>query len=566
MPSREIITLQIGNYSNFLGTHWWNSQESSFCYDSTVNSDLSEINHDVLYREGENPRGEITYTPRLILIDLKENFKTLNKDGVLYNMPIASSTTSLWHGKWSTFKSDSLSKNEFLQDLDKEEESVYPDLSLKMTAIDEDRDICQAESSSYTKTTEKSKESEKKFYNLDDSITTWSDFLRIHYHPKSICFIEDFNYENEFDGYGCGLEAFNQENMHDLIEETLRYFAEECDHLQGFQILMDGYNGFSAVANGILEHMEDNYLNKARLCFPLYSPSFTLWKKKRAPYNDISQYCSSIMGYNSLATYSHLFSPLDTNSYMNSGNPNFPHLNYKTEMAYHTSAILSIALDTVTLPMRLKTNAIHPQEMINSLAILGQKLIPLTLCTPIPIGEYSYLNDVLNSSDNVNFVPLTPCCDIEEFDIVSQFITIRGLPESKIFNNNSDKGPKMTTEKVLRSFLQYNYSSSMNFWKLLKEPFKTTTPFPHIFSSKINVHGFIGSSQRPSGKGVESVSAISGFHNTKNASNSINVLLQMMEKSKLKTYLSSKETGIEYDDFLDALENLKVLAECYDSS
>lgn len=282
MPSREIITLQIGNYSNFLGTHWWNSQESSFCYDSTVNSDLSEINHDVLYREGENPRGEITYTPRLILIDLKENFKTLNKDGVLYNMPIASSTTSLWHGKWSTFKSDSLSKNEFLQDLDKEEESVYPDLSLKMTAIDEDRDICQAESSSYTKTTEKSKESEKKFYNLDDSITTWSDFLRIHYHPKSICFIEDFNYENEFDGYGCGLEAFNQENMHDLIEETLRYFAEECDHLQGFQILMDGYNGFSAVANGILEHMEDNYLNKARLCFPLYSPSFTLWEKKKS--------------------------------------------------------------------------------------------------------------------------------------------------------------------------------------------------------------------------------------------------------------------------------------------
>lgn len=49
MTTKEILTLQFGHYANFVGTHWWNLQESSFDYNST---EPSEINHNVLYREG----------------------------------------------------------------------------------------------------------------------------------------------------------------------------------------------------------------------------------------------------------------------------------------------------------------------------------------------------------------------------------------------------------------------------------------------------------------------------------------------------------------------------------
>lgn len=54
MTSREIITFQFGNYSNYVGAHWWNVQEAGFNYDPT--SAPSEINHDVLYREGQDYR------------------------------------------------------------------------------------------------------------------------------------------------------------------------------------------------------------------------------------------------------------------------------------------------------------------------------------------------------------------------------------------------------------------------------------------------------------------------------------------------------------------------------
>lgn len=28
--TREVITLQIGNYTNYVGTHWWNIQVNEF--------------------------------------------------------------------------------------------------------------------------------------------------------------------------------------------------------------------------------------------------------------------------------------------------------------------------------------------------------------------------------------------------------------------------------------------------------------------------------------------------------------------------------------------------------
>lgn len=49
MTGHEILTLQLGHYSNFVGAHLWNLQEFSFDYNSER---PSEINHDVLFREG----------------------------------------------------------------------------------------------------------------------------------------------------------------------------------------------------------------------------------------------------------------------------------------------------------------------------------------------------------------------------------------------------------------------------------------------------------------------------------------------------------------------------------
>ena len=65
MSDRAVISLQLGHYSNFVGAHFWNLQESSFVYEGTpeADGDHREVCHDILYREGQTLNREVTYTP-----------------------------------------------------------------------------------------------------------------------------------------------------------------------------------------------------------------------------------------------------------------------------------------------------------------------------------------------------------------------------------------------------------------------------------------------------------------------------------------------------------------------
>ena len=84
MP-KEIITLQLGTSSNYVGSHWWNIQESSFTYHDR--DAKAELDHDVLFREGHNFR-DTTFTPRLVFVDFSKNMGTLPLQGTLYNTSV----------------------------------------------------------------------------------------------------------------------------------------------------------------------------------------------------------------------------------------------------------------------------------------------------------------------------------------------------------------------------------------------------------------------------------------------------------------------------------------------
>ncbi len=46
---REILYVQAGNLANYVGTHFWNTQESYFAYSD---DDEPLVNHDISFREG----------------------------------------------------------------------------------------------------------------------------------------------------------------------------------------------------------------------------------------------------------------------------------------------------------------------------------------------------------------------------------------------------------------------------------------------------------------------------------------------------------------------------------
>ncbi|CAE1330132.1 Protein misato homolog 1 [Acanthosepion pharaonis] len=134
--TKEVVTLQFGHYANFIGTHWWNIQESSFIYDPKL-AESKEVNPDVLFREGKNLNKQVTFTPRLIVWDLKGSLHSLRKEGTLYDF--RSDRTSGWDGDVTVTKKPRIEKNEFLKDLEKQEKlpsfsSLFIPLSLSSSA------------------------------------------------------------------------------------------------------------------------------------------------------------------------------------------------------------------------------------------------------------------------------------------------------------------------------------------------------------------------------------------------------------------------------------------------
>lgn len=77
---REIITIQLGETANYVGTHFWNSLENSVNRikeenkeidnkKDASNEDYQDVN--VFYRTGISSKREETYSPRLLIFELK---------------------------------------------------------------------------------------------------------------------------------------------------------------------------------------------------------------------------------------------------------------------------------------------------------------------------------------------------------------------------------------------------------------------------------------------------------------------------------------------------------------
>ncbi|NWS49093.1 MSTO1 protein, partial [Probosciger aterrimus] len=103
-------------------------------------------------------------------------------------------------------------------------------------------------------------------------VQLWSHHLNVQLHPKSLYVIRQYMHDGEC---GC-LEAFAQGEgllqdpaCMEELEDRLHYFVEECDYLQGFQVLCDLHNGFSGVGAKVTELLRDEYSGKGILSWGL---------------------------------------------------------------------------------------------------------------------------------------------------------------------------------------------------------------------------------------------------------------------------------------------------------
>lgn len=79
--------------------------------------------------------------------------------------------------------------------------------------------------------------------SLENGVKFWTDYSKVQYHPQSLYELygswTDFD---KFDNYGTAREVVSEWSQMEELNERLRFFVEECDHIQVLSFLQQTIN------------------------------------------------------------------------------------------------------------------------------------------------------------------------------------------------------------------------------------------------------------------------------------------------------------------------------------
>ncbi|GFQ83791.1 protein misato homolog 1 [Trichonephila clavata] len=545
-PAPEVVTIQAGNFSNFIGTHWWNIQESSFSYtpDSSIPLD---INHDVMFREGLNLYGEVTYTPRLVLIDLQDNLTSIRKECPLYRTPNEDKKEPLWDGPVEVIKSQEVKKNPFLDEFERLSEFSRDGMNVDGNRIGEPSNS-------------------QELYNFNKPTTAWCDFLKTNLHPRSLCLFQEANPSDEkspLNLYSNGEEIYLKSGK-ERIEDAVRRMCEECDNLQGFHLLFDAHNGFSGITNNVLQYLEDEYRRRPSLCFPVFQ------ENKDMPIQDVKEQMHRLYAIlnsmNNLNNYCTFFSPLSlSEDVVKLAEPykSFPFIKYDPNLLYNTSAIYAAAIETLTSPYRLKSLNCDMHQLTSSVLTYGRKMVSSSACLPFPLSHDAYLSAMIEKDvPEYYMTSLTPFYKPNSERAVLQYSVLRGVPVDK-FQNPKKIFRAQTSDEIFVDYLSKYSPSSMINVSVFPEMCSVAAPFPKFFKSIVSDCGFLKQPATLNQKGVSKIPVAASFVSSDSAGKFIGDLISEALKLPFKEYVKCTEPTYEKDNHVEIIENLRNLQDNY---
>ncbi|XP_032010165.1 protein misato homolog 1 isoform X4 [Hylobates moloch] len=546
--AREVLTLQLGHFAGFVGAHWWNQQDAALGRATDAKEPPGELCPDVLYRTGRTLHGQETYTPRLILMDLKGSLSSLQEGGGLYRDKQLDAAIA-WQGKLTTHKEELYPKNPYLQDFLSAEGVLSSDGVWRVKSIPNGKG-----SPSLTTAT-----TPKPLIPTEASIRVWSDFLRVHLHPRSICMIQKYNHDGEagrLEAFGQGESVLKEPKYQEELEDRLHFYVEECDYLQGFQILCDLHDGFSGVGAKAAELLQDEYSGRGIITWGLLPGPYHRGEAQR----NIYRLLNTAFGLVHLTAHSSLVCPLSLGGSLGlrpEPPVNFPYLHYDATLPFHCSAILATALDTVTVPYRLCSSPVSMVHLADMLSFCGKKVVTAGAIIPFPLAPGQSLPDSLMQFGGATpWTPLSACGEPSGTRCFAQSVVLRGIDRACHTSQLTLGTPPpsalhacTTGEEVLAQYLQQQQPGVMSSSHLLLTPCRVAPPYPHLFSS--------------CSPPVESVPVFGALCSSSSLHQTLEALARDLTKLDLRRWASFMDAGVEHDDVAELLQELQSLAQCY---
>ncbi|XP_043310206.1 protein misato homolog 1 isoform X1 [Cervus canadensis] len=586
--AREVLTLQLGHFAGFVGAHWWNQQDAALCRPNDAKEPPGELCPDVLYRTGRTLHGQETYTPRLILMDLKGSLSSLKQEGGLYRDKQLDAAIA-WQGKLTTHKEELYPKNPYLQDLLSAEGVLSSDGTWRVKSIPNGKGPPPFTNA----------RAPKPVMPTEGSIRVWSDFLRVHLHPRSICMIHKYNHDGEagrLEAFGQGESILKEPKYLEELEDRLHFYVEECDYLQvaeghgghcietslilplslftslqGFQILCDLHDGFSGLGAKTAELLQDEYSGRGIITWGLLPGPYRLGELQK----NIYRLLNTAFGLVHLSAHSSLVCPLSLGGSLGlrpEPPVSFPLLQYDAALPVHCGAILATALDTVTVPYRLRSSPVSMVHLADMLNFSGRKVVTAGATIPFPLVPSQSLPDTLMQLGQATpWTPLSACGDPSGTCCFAQSVVLRGLDRARHTSQLTPGTPLpsplhacTTGEEVLAQYLQQQQPRVRSSSHLLLTPCKAVPPYPYLFSSRLSQHGLLLDAP-PAGTAVESIPVLGALCSSSSLNRALGDLAKDLSKLDLRRWASFMDAGVEQDDLEETLQDLRDLAQCYES-
>ncbi|KAM6217781.1 protein misato homolog 1 isoform 3-T3 [Rhynchocyon petersi] len=556
--AREVLTLQLGHFAGFVGAHWWNQQDAALGRPTDTKEPPGELCPDVLYRTGRTLHGQDTYTPRLILMDLKGSLSSLKQEGALYRDKHLDAAIA-WYGKLTTHKEELYPQNPYIHDLLSAEGELSSDGVWRVKSIPNGKGPL-----SFT-----SAKTPKPPSPTMDSIRVWSDLLRVHLHPRSICMIQKYNHDGEtgrLEAFGQGESILKEPGYLEELEDRLHFYVEECDYLQGFQILCDLHDGFSGVGAKTAELLQDEYSGRGIIAWGLLPGPYSL----QEPQKNIYRLLNTAFGLVHLAAHSSLVCPLSLGGSLGlrpEPPVTFPYLHYDATLPFHCSAILATALDTLTVPYRLRSSPVSMVHLADMLSFSGKKVVTAGATIPFPSGQ-SLPDTLVQLGGTTPWTPLSACGDPSGAHCFAQSVVLRGLERACLISQLTPGTPLpsplhacATGDEVLAQYLQQQQPRAISSSHVLLTPCKVVPPYPH-FSSSLSQKSLLldGPSN---GTEVKSIPVLGALCSSSSLHQTLRNLAKDLTKLDLRRWASFMAAGVEQDDLEELLQEINSLAQCY---
>ncbi|KFW08831.1 Protein misato 1, partial [Eurypyga helias] len=404
------------------------------------------------------------------------------------------------------------------------------------------------------------------------SVRLWSDYLSVRLHPKSVYVIHQYMHDGDcgcLEAFGQGESLLQDPGCIEELEDRLHFYVEECDYLQGFQVLCDLHNGFSGVGAKVTELLCDEYSGKGILTWGLTPVTSSAGDSQKNFY----RLMNTALGIVRLASHSSLFCPMSLCGSLGiKPQPpvTFPYINYDASLNYHSSAILAAALDTLTVPYRLCASQGSMMHLAETLNFSGRKVVAAWASVPFPALRGYSLPDALGAfQQDVPWQLLSSkqggCC-------FAQSVVLRGICKESPVSSPPGKQPasplraRESAEQILQHYLHARFPGAFSTAHVLQQPCYTLPPYPQFFSTLLTRQGYL--QDKPpsfSSAAVESIPVLAALQSSPVLHTLLHRLYKDLQKLNTRRWASFFSAGVEQDDFQEALQELRTLSQCYET-